>query len=78
MVMPKKLEGLAPRRRLAGLTQAQLAEELGIERPTLACWETGVNWPSARMLPQIADLLLCSIDELYVDPEEQMGRREAG
>lgn len=66
--MPKKLEGLAPRRKLAGLTQAQLAEVLGVERATVTMWETGVNWPSARVLPLIADLLLCSIDDLYHAP----------
>lgn len=69
MIGPKKLEGLAPRRKLAGLTQAQLAEELGIERSTVAMWETGVSWPSARLLPQIADMLLCGIEELYTEPD---------
>lgn len=69
--MPKKLAGLAPRRKLVGLTQAQLAEALGVERATVTMWEIGSNWPSARVLPQIADLLLCSIDELYYAPEEE-------
>ena len=66
---PKKLEGLAPRRKAAGMTQAQLAAALDVERPALAMWEIGQNWPSARILPAMADLLLCSIDDLYVAPE---------
>ena len=32
-------------------------------------WELGLAWPSAALLPAIADLRLCSIDELYVAPE---------
>lgn len=63
--MPKKLEGLAARRKAAGMTQAQLAEQIGVERAALAMWEIGASWPSARILPALADVLLCSIDELY-------------
>ena len=62
------MAGLAPRRKLVGLTQAQLAEALGVERATVTMWELGNNWPSARVLPLIADLLVCSIDELYYEP----------
>lgn len=73
MRMPKKLEGLAPRRKAAGMTQAQLAEQIGVERAALAMWEIGANWPSARILPALADVLLCSIDELYWAPETEEG-----
>lgn len=73
MRMPKKLEGLAPRRKAAGMTQAQLAEQIGVERAALAMWEIGANWPSARILPALADVLLCSIDELYWAPETEDG-----
>ena len=71
MTTPKKLEGLAPRRKAAGLTQQELADQLGIERATISMWETGASWPSARLLPLIADLLLCGIDELFVAPGEE-------
>ena len=71
MRMPKKLEGLSPRRRSAGLTQAQLAEQIGVERAALAMWEIGANWPSARILPALADVLLCTVDELYWAPETE-------
>lgn len=67
--MPKKLEDLAARRKAAGMTQAQLAEAIGVERPALAMWEIGASWPSARILPALADVLLCTIDELYEAPE---------
>lgn len=68
MNTPKKLEGLAPRRVDAGLTQQQIADALTVERSTVGMWETGASWPSARVLPALADLLCCNIDELYVAP----------
>ena len=70
MTKRTKLEGLQPRRKRAGLTQAEVAEALGIERATVGMWETGTSWPSARVLPDLAGLLCCSIDELYEPPEE--------
>ena len=63
------LVGLAPRRRKVGFTQAQLAEAMGIERARLAMWESGYAWPSAAFLPKLADLLCCTIDELYREPD---------
>ena len=66
----KKLEGLQPRRKALGMTQADLAAQLGVERATVGMWETGTSWPSARVLPDLADLLCCSIDALYSAPGE--------
>ena len=63
------LVGLAPRRKRVGYTQAALAEALGIDRARLAMWEIGYAWPSAAFLPKMADLLCCTIDELYHEPD---------
>ncbi len=63
------LLGLAQRRKDAGYTQAQIAEAIGVERSTYANWECGYFWPNAAYLPMIADLLCCSIDDLYKAPE---------
>lgn len=70
MTTTKRLEGLAPRRRAVGLSQQAVANALGVERATVGMWETGASWPSARVLPALADLLCCTIDELYTAPEE--------
>ena len=65
------MKGLKYYRQRAGLTQAELASALNVSRSTVTTWETGTAWPSAALLPQIADFLLCSIDDLYVEPSEQ-------
>ena len=72
------LVGLAPRRKLVGFTQAQLAEAMGIDRARLAMWELGYAWPSAAFLPKMADLLCCTIDELYQVPEESDNEQTEG
>lgn len=52
-------------RRLAlGLDQYELAAECGTVRWTVGRWEAGVDAPSARTLPGLADALGCSIDWL--------------
>lgn len=65
----RKLEGLAARRKAAGYTQETFAEALGVQRGALSMWETLRAFPSAGILPAIADLLLCTVDDLYKAPE---------
>lgn len=52
-------------RESARLTQSALAGKLGVTRTAVAMWETGESLPRASLLPQIADLLNCSIDDLF-------------
>lgn len=61
-----KLEGLRPRRIALGLTQQQLADALSLERSNVAVWERGQGLPSAALLPKLASVLCCTIDELFV------------
>lgn len=63
------MEGLKFYRSRANMTQEQLADQLGVTRAAVGMWEIGRSWPSAALLPQMADLLLCSIDDLYHLPE---------
>lgn len=63
------LKGLKARRISAGLSQKELAGKLEVMQPAVAGWESGARVPSAALLPELACVLGCSIDELYVDPE---------
>ena len=48
----------------AGLSQAAVAERLGISAASVCQWETGKNLPRSDKLIEIADLYGCTIDEL--------------
>ena len=51
----------------AKLTQEELGAMLGVNRSTIAMWETGEAMPRADKLPELAKIFGCSIDELYKD-----------
>ncbi len=51
-------------RKEAGLSQAELAAALEIERSTVAKYETGDRSPDIETLCKIADVLQISTDEL--------------
>lgn len=54
---------IAGRRKARGLTQAQLAEQMGIEKETMSRLETGNISPTLGRLAQLARLLECDIGE---------------
>ena len=64
--------GLNTMRRRAGLTVPQLAEKMGCTCSAIYFWEAGRYWPKAECLPRIAEILGCSIDELFADPSEEL------
>lgn len=69
--MPDKLDVCLKRRRArAGLTQKQASDRIGASVATLRGWEQGGYWPSAYWMPLLAAAYNCSIEELYLTPEE--------
>jgi transcriptional regulator with XRE-family HTH domain/2-phospho-L-lactate guanylyltransferase (CobY/MobA/RfbA family) len=55
---------LAARRRLVGLTQESLAEQLEVDRVTVTRWESGDTAPQPWQRPKLARLLRITVDEL--------------
>lgn len=56
-------------REKVGLTQQELANELGVVQSTVAMWETQSSLPRADKLPALAKVLGCTIDELLKEGE---------
>lgn len=56
----------------AGLTQAELAIRIGVDRTSVVKWETGSASPRAGKLLEIADAVGCTVDELLSPAQEQI------
>ena len=52
----------------AGLSQAKLAEAVGVTDAAVCQWETGKQLPRAALLPKIAETLNCTVDDLLSSP----------
>lgn len=61
-------EGLAARRKKAGMSQAELAKRIGATQQAVSLWEQGTD-PQAVWLPLLADHLDCGLRDLFTRPE---------
>ena len=67
---------IAKFRKEKGWTQSELGEKLGISNQAISKWESEMNMPDVLLLPALADLFGCYIDELFqrnVIPEKESG-----
>lgn len=53
------------KRQKFGISQSELAKMLGVNNSTVAKWETAEIYPRTQLLPKIANIFNCSIDELF-------------
>lgn len=51
------------------LSQAELAEALGVTQGAVSQWETGLTMPTLPMLAKIAEVLHCTTDALLSGEE---------
>lgn len=58
-------KNIARRRKLIGLTQEELGGRLGVTNQAVSKWESEVSMPDIMLLPQIADVLGCTLEEIY-------------
>lgn len=50
-----------------GLSQAMVAKEINVSDAAVCMWETGKTKPRASLLPKIAALYGCTVDELLAE-----------
>lgn len=56
--------GFKSAREKCGMTQSAVARALGIDQSTICLWEIGKTKPRASLLPKIAELFGCTVDDL--------------
>lgn len=59
------MEGIKQKREALNITQKQLADRVGVERSTVAKWEAGAAFPAASKLPKLAEVLGCTVGDLF-------------
>lgn len=52
-------------RQAAGLTQAELAAKINVNQTAVSQWERGSVLPGCDKLPDLANVLNCTIDALF-------------
>ena len=52
-------------RKEKGLTQAELGKLLGVSYQAVSKWELDKTMPDVFLLPRLADVFECSIDDLF-------------
>ncbi|MBQ9457710.1 MAG: helix-turn-helix domain-containing protein [Bacilli bacterium] len=70
-------ERLAKLRKKAGLSQEQLADELGVSRQAVSRWETGEAAPDTENLIALADIYNISLDELVRAQKGENHKKES-
>ena len=78
--MEKKTFGqmIAERRKAVGMTQAELAERMGITDKAVSKWERDLSYPDISSVPHLAEVIGVSIDELMTCRTAADGKSGAG
>jgi len=52
-----------------GITQRELGVRMGVDVSSVTKWETEVALPKARDLPRLAQVLGCTIQDLFLETD---------
>jgi transcriptional regulator with XRE-family HTH domain/DNA-directed RNA polymerase subunit RPC12/RpoP len=63
---------IAARRKAVGLTQAELAEKLGITDRAVSKWETGRTMPDTALMLELCNILKINVNDLLCGEEISM------
>jgi len=58
-------------RKRSGMTQEEVAQQIGVTQGAVWQWESGMVMPTAVNLQKLAAALNCTVDELLKDGEPQ-------
>lgn len=64
------------KRKQAGISQKELAQRLGVNQASVCLWESGKNSPRVGRLQKIAEILGCTVEELFEPDGRKKGRGE--
>ena len=68
---------IAALRKERGMTQLELAEQMGVTDKAVSKWERDLSFPDVSSLPRLAEIFGISVDEL-MKGKEQTGSQNTG
>ena len=68
---------IAAKRKEKGMTQAELAEKMGVTDKAVSKWERDLSYPDVASVPRLARILGVSLDELMEGTDDKKGRNNA-
>lgn len=68
---------IAALRKERGMTQLELAEQMGVTDKAVSKWERDLSFPDVSSLPRLAEIFGISVDEL-MQGKEQAGSQNTG
>lgn len=60
------------------MSQIELANKLGVRANTLSQWEAGTRNPKIELLPRLAEILGCTVDELLTKEKAPSDTEQEG
>lgn len=63
---------IAQKRKALGMTQEELASQLGVSSQAVSKWENDISCPDISLLPQLAKILDCTTDALLSGKEDEV------
>lgn len=68
---------IAAKRKEKGMTQAELAEKMGVTDKAVSKWERDLSYPDVASFPHLARILGVSLEELMEGTDGKNGRNNA-
>ena len=68
-------------RKEKGMTQLELAEQMGVTDKAVSKWERDLSFPDINSIPKLAEIFEVSVDELMqvkTEMKENIGKNKVG
>lgn len=70
------MKTIKDRRLACGMKQVELAERIGVRQSAVSYWETDRSDPPCSILPKLAEIFNCTIDDLFTESGKEVENNE--
>lgn len=70
------MKAIKERRLACGMKQVELAERVGVTQGSISYWEGESTDPPCSILPKLAEIFNCTIDDLFTEAGKEVETHE--